>query len=72
MVDSLLKPGGTYIDLAFPLDGRPGGPPFAVTEKEILGLFKPRGFELVSQEVPKDSIPRRRQAERLLIFKKAG
>ena len=27
----LLKPNGIYIDLAFPLDGRKGGPPFAVT-----------------------------------------
>ena len=25
LVDRLLKPGGTYIDLAFPLDGRGGG-----------------------------------------------
>lgn len=72
VVDGLLKPGGTFIDLAFPLDGRPGGPPFAVTEQEILGLFEPRGFELISQEMPKDSIPPRRQAERLLIFRKAG
>ncbi len=72
VIDSLLRPGGTYIDLAFPLDGRPGGPPFAVTEQEILGLFKPRGYALISQEMPGDSIPPRRQAERLLIFRKAG
>ncbi len=72
LVERLLKPAGIYIDLAFPLDGRPGGPPFAVTEKEILGLFRPRGFELISQEMPRDSIEQRRQAERLLIFRKAG
>ncbi len=72
LVDRLLKPGGIFIDLAFPLDGRAGGPPFATTEKEILGLLQPRGFQLVSQEMPVDSIPARRQAERLLIFRKAG
>ncbi len=72
VVESLLKPGGLYIDLAFPLDGRPGGPPFAVTEKEILGLFKPRGLDLISQEMPRDSIAPRRQAERLLVFRKSG
>ncbi len=72
LVERLLKPAGTFIDLAFPLDGRPGGPPFPVTEQEILGLFQPRGFQLVSQEVPRDSIPARRRAERLLVFRKAG
>ncbi len=72
LVDRLLKPGGILIDLAFPLDGRPGGPPFATTEVEIVGLFKPKGFELVSQEMPKDSIPQRRNAERLMIFRKSG
>ena len=29
-VRRLLKPGGVYIDLAFPLDNHAGGPPFAV------------------------------------------
>lgn len=71
LVERLLKPGGIFIDLAFPLDGRAGGPPFASTESEILGLFKPRGFSLISQEMPKDSIPPRRGVERLLILRKA-
>ncbi len=72
LIERLLKPGGTFIDLAFPLDDRAGGPPFATTEKEILGLFQPRGFQLTSQEMPKDSVPARRHAERLLVFRKAG
>lgn len=72
VVDRLLKPGGVYIDLAFPLDGRPGGPPFATTENEIIALFKDRGFQLISQEMPRDSIPQRRKAERLMIFRKIG
>lgn len=72
LVERLLKPSGLFIDLAFPLDGRPGGPPFATTEAEILGLFKTRGFNLVSQEMPRDSIPQRRRAERLMVFRKGG
>src|SRR5215208_1516921 len=35
LVTRLLKPNGIYIDLAFPLDGRKGGPPFAVSTLEI-------------------------------------
>ena len=52
LVTRLLKPNGIYIDLAFPLDGRKGGPPFAVTESEIMELFQKRGFKLVSREKP--------------------
>src|SRR5918996_1412594 len=47
LVARLLKPNGMYIDLAFPLDGRKGGPPFAVSIKEILNLFRARGFKLI-------------------------
>jgi methyl halide transferase len=66
----LLKPGGIYIDLAFPLDGRKGGPPFAVTVPEVMNLFQARGFRLISHEIPADSIRPRRGAEELLIFQK--
>ena len=72
LVARLLKPGGHYIDLAFPLDGRAGGPPFAATDQEIVGLFGARGFELVSREKLQDSISPRRQAEELLVFRKRG
>jgi len=71
LVLRLLKPGGIYIDLAFPLDGRAGGPPFAVTESEIFGLFGKRGFELLSREKPEDSVSPRRGAEELFIFQKS-
>jgi len=70
LVTRLLKPGGLYIDLAFPLDGRKGGPPFAVTETEVLDLFLQRGFKLLSREKPADSIKPRRHAEELFIFQK--
>jgi SAM-dependent methyltransferase len=71
LVIRLLKPGGTYIDLAFPLDGRKGGPPFAVSEVELLRLFQERGIELSWREVPVDSISPRRGAEELFVFRKA-
>jgi SAM-dependent methyltransferase len=70
LVTRLLKPGGTFIDMAFPLDGRPGGPPFSVTEHEVLSLFQERGFKLILREKPEDSISRRRNAEELFIFQK--
>ena len=72
LVNRLLKPGGMYIDLAFPLDGRKGGPPFAVSAAEVLDLFRGRGFQLLSREKPVDSISARRNAEELLLFQKGN
>jgi len=70
LVARLLKPNGIYIDLAFPLDDRKGGPPYAVKELEIFDLFESRGFKLVSREKPEDSVKPRRHAEELFIFQK--
>ena len=70
LVTRLLKPGGTYIDMAFPLDGRAGGPPFSVSADEVMKLFVERGFKLLSREKPEDSIKPRRHAEELFIFQK--
>jgi len=70
LVTRLLKPIGIYIDLAFPLDGRKGGPPFAVTESEVMKLFQERGFTLISREKPEESVSPRRHAEELFIFQK--
>lgn len=72
LVKRLLKPNGIYIDLAFPLDHRNGGPPFAVTEAEIFDLFENRGFKLRSREKPEDTIKPRRGAEELFIFQLEG
>lgn len=69
MVMRLLKPGGIYIDLAFPLDDHAGGPPFAVSLSEILALFSARAFTLLRRETPADSVPQRRGLEQLLIFR---
>jgi SAM-dependent methyltransferase len=56
LVARLLKPGGIYISLTFPLTQQ-GGPPFAVTVSELLGLFQERGFQLIEREKPTDSVP---------------
>jgi SAM-dependent methyltransferase len=70
LVNRLLKPGGLYIDLAFPLDSHAGGPPFAVNIPQILSLFSPPTFNLTQRETPPDSVPQRRGQEELLIFQK--
>ena len=68
----VLKPVGTYVALFFPMDGPPGGPPFAVTEAEVLALFGTRGFKLVRSERPDDSVEQRRGMEELMIFRAPG
>jgi len=72
LVARLLKPQGIFIDLAFPLDGRRGGPPFALLPAELLGLFEARGFKLLSREVPADSIAPRSGAEELFVLQKTA
>ncbi|UCD42663.1 MAG: methyltransferase domain-containing protein [Chloroflexota bacterium] len=69
-VSSLLKPGGFYIALAFPIGGRTGGPPFVVSPDELISPLNERGFELVLREVPDDSVPGREGIEELIILKK--
>ncbi len=70
VVARLLKRGGIYIDLAFPLDNQPGGPPFSVDVPEILRLFGERSFKLLQRGRPSDSVKPRRGREELLIFEK--
>jgi len=69
-VSSLLKPGGLYIALAFPIGCRRGGPPFVVTPDELIEPLNKLGFELILREVPHDSVPGREDIEELLILKK--
>ena len=72
LVSRLLMENGLYIDLAFPIDQRKGGPPFAVTESEVLDLFLNRGFKLLWREKPADSVKPRLHAEELFVFQKNG
>jgi SAM-dependent methyltransferase len=69
-VASLLKPGGVYIALAFPVGGRAGGPPFVVSSDELVFPLSKMDFELLTREVPHDSVPGREGIEELLILKK--
>lgn len=69
-VTKLLRPGGYYIALAFPIGQRPGGPPFVVTPDELVAPLEDRGFELITREVPQDSVPGRQGVEELLILRK--
>lgn len=68
VVARLLKPQGTYIDLAFPLDRHDGGPPFTVSIDEVIDLFTARNFALIQRETPIDSVKPRQGLEELLIF----
>ena len=70
LVARLLKPGGIYIDLAFPLGTHKSGPPFAVSSSEIFDLFGARRFTLLRRETPADSVPQRRGREELFVFQK--
>ena len=69
LVGRLLKPGGTFIALLFPIWERRGGPPFAVSPDELIQLLSDRGFELLQRETPHDSVPQRRGFEELMIFR---
>jgi SAM-dependent methyltransferase len=73
VVEDLLRPGGLLVGLWFPSsDPGDGGPPYRVTRQDIDHLFL-RGrdaFELVHEEEPADSIPRRRGRERFMILRK--
>ncbi|MBN1306014.1 MAG: methyltransferase domain-containing protein [Anaerolineales bacterium] len=72
LVARLLKPGGVYISLAFPLAFPHQGPPFRVSVPELLDLLGERGFKLVTREWPPDSIRPRKGNEELLIFRKVS
>lgn len=63
-----IVPGGHLLGLFF-AHGRPGGPPFTTDRAELERLFLPR-FELVSMEVPPDSVPRRRGEELLALLRR--
>jgi len=69
-VARLLKPGGTYLALAFPIGTFDGGPPFAVDPDELVDLLARRGLELVRREWPDESVEQRRGREELVVMVK--
>lgn len=70
-VARLLRPGGRFIGLVFPLSDHEGGPPFAVSSEELIGLLEDCGFSLEQREVPEDSIKPRKGREELVVMKKS-
>ncbi len=70
MVGRLLKPGGHFIILAFPIGTRPGGPPYVVNPAAIALMFAQRDFTLKHREAPDDSAAGREGHEELLILQK--
>jgi SAM-dependent methyltransferase len=70
VVAGLLKPGGVYVALAFPVIDRRGGPPFAVSPDELIELLEARGLTLQHREIPADSVEGRRGYEELLVLDK--
>ena len=68
LVARLLKPGGNYIMLAFPIGRRSGGPPYVVQPDAIVALYAERGFVLLQREAPADSVPGRKGYEELLVL----
>ena len=71
LVYNLLKPGGSIIGLWFPIGKAlsEGGPPFAVSEKEVKSLFN-NGWDVKKEEFPNNSVEPRTGREKLIIFKK--
>jgi SAM-dependent methyltransferase len=69
-VSRLLKPGGLYIALAFPIGTRPGGPPYTYQPQDLVGPFIDQGFDLRLRESPPDSAPGRQGVEELIILRK--
>jgi SAM-dependent methyltransferase len=67
VVSNMLRPGGTFVGLFFPLDNRSGGPPFAVNIDEIRELFGDH-FELQSSVEPARSVSPRMGKEMLMIW----
>lgn len=65
----LLAPGGRLITVLFPIDGRPGGPPFAIDLDQFL-LQAGEHFNLVARREDIHSVKPRKGKELLLIFEK--
>ena len=69
VMNRILVPGGHVMLLLFPVDGRPGGPPFAIDVDEWKTLMWPY-FDLTWDVVPTTSVKPRRDRERLMMWRK--
>jgi hypothetical protein len=55
--------------LLFPVDGRPGGPPFSIDVEEFKAEAQPL-FSLEHESTPESSVKPRLGKERLLLWRK--
>lgn len=69
VVASVLRRGGIFFTLFFPIDGRLGGPPFAVDVEEVRTLFGKK-FVLLHESRPASSVKPRLGKELLMVWKK--
>jgi SAM-dependent methyltransferase len=69
MCASVLRPGGLFFGLIFPVDGRPGGPPWNIDTAELAAMMD-RFFTLKYDEVPDTSVKPRLGRERLMVWER--
>jgi methyl halide transferase len=65
----VLRPGGHLVTLLFPVDNRPGGPPFAVDADELSRMLREH-FVLQYDVIPDTSVRPRLGRERLMIWRR--
>ncbi len=69
LVASLLKPGGKFVIILFPVEERPGGPPFGVNKVEAEKHFS-KYLKLIISTNKINSIKPRRGREILQVYQK--
>jgi len=67
----LLKPGGWVVGLIFPMDGRPGGPPFSIDMDELNALLTGR-FRVLDERFHPASIKPRKGKEVFVVWEKVS
>ena len=63
-----LKPGGLLVALLFPVEDKPEGPPYGISEAEITDVLG-AGLSVVHYSTPTNSAEGREGRERLAIFR---
>jgi methyl halide transferase len=69
LVASLLKPGGKFVMILFPIEDRPGGPPFGLNQKETESVFT-KYLKLILSTDKINSIKPRKGREILQVYQK--
>jgi len=69
LIKTLLKCGGVFIALWFPVEERDGGPPFGINLEETESIFS-KYLKLKSSTIEKNTIKQRKGREVLQIYRK--